>query len=272
MNSLRSIFKWIGKHRILSLAGVIALIAAGTVAKNIWARSQGILSDPLERGSIIRSVYGIGTVMATRTYQIKPGVTATISALYVKEGDSVTKGQKLLKVDSVAYFAPFSGIVTNLPFKSGENLFLAVPALTLVDLSDRYLVVALEQQGALRVKQGQIAKLSFDTLRQTNYDGVVESVYSFNGNFLARIDVSKLPANILPDMTADVAITLREKKDVITVPVAALDNGSLWIKRGRGIPTLVSVKTGIIDAVAAEIVSGDVQVGDRALIKKKTSP
>jgi hypothetical protein len=156
-----------------------------------------------------------------------------------------------------------------LPFKVGENVFPQLPLLALVNLEDRYLVVSLEQQGALRVHRGQKVRMSFDTIREQNYDGVVEAVYSYNGNFLARVDVSALPIRILPDMTADVAIEVGKHDNVLLAPVAAFEQGSLWIKRGHGIPYRVEIKTGIVDKDMAEIVSGDLQPGDRVLIRKK---
>lgn len=208
---------------------------------------------------------------AARSYQIKSGVISTIDDIYVKEGGFVRKGEKLIKIDSSVYKAPFSGTVTFLPFKVGENIFTNLTILSLVNLVDRYLVVSLEQQGALRVVRGQKVIMSFDSVRDKNYAGRVESVYSSNSSFLARINVSSLPERILPDMTADVAITLEEKKDVLVVPIAALDHGKIWIKRGQKLIKLSKVKLGIIDKSFAEVISGDVKVGDRILFKKNVT-
>jgi multidrug efflux pump subunit AcrA (membrane-fusion protein) len=211
--------------------------------------------------------------MANKSYQLKVGVVSTIEELYVREGDTVKKGAKLAKIDSIIYRAPFQGTVTNLPYKIKENVFSNVPILTIVNLADRYLIISLEQQGALRVKQGQTVKMSFDTIREQNYDGVVQSVYSHEGNFLARIDLSNLPLRILPGMTADVAIAIETREHVILVPVAALERGgTVWRKRGRGIPSQVQIKTGIVDQAMAEVVSGDLSVGDRLLIRKNSAP
>ena len=272
MNVIRKILKWFKTHRILSVSATIILVVSIILVTRLVKRSAGTLSEPLKLSTIVQSVYGIGTVTATHSFQIKLGVVSTIYDLYVKEGDTVTKGAKLVKLDQMVYTAPFNGTVTSLPYKIGENIFTQLPVLSLVNLRDRYLVVSLEQQGALRVIKGQKVRMSFDSIRDQNYDGVVESVYSSNSNFLARIDVSKLPDRILPDMTADVAITLEEKKDALLVPVAALDHGQVWIKRGKSLAKLTPVKLGIVDKAFAEIIEGDVKVGDRVLFKSKTSP
>ena len=253
---------------------MITLVLLGLVifTRLVVSRSQGALSDPIKRGTIVDATYGIGTVTATRSYSVRPGVISTITDLYVKEGEFVHKGKRLANIDQVIYSSPFDGVVNYLPFKQGENIFTQLPVVVVTDLSNRYLVVSLEQQGALRVSGGQKAKISFDSLRSQTFDGVVASVYSYNNNFLARIDVSSLPTAILPDMTADVAIVIRELKDVLLVPTAALEKDTVWVKRAHQLSTQVSLKLGVVDGALAEVVSGDLHEGDQVLIRKKAGP
>lgn len=271
MDVLRSILNWIRSHAILSLA-VGAILIGALVFARLWiSRSQGTLSEPLARGSIVQSVYGIGTVTANRVYDVKPGIVKYVGAIYVREGDSVKKGQKLFVLDDTLFVAPFDGTVTYFPTTFTETLFANVVVLTLVDMTDRYIVVSMEQQGALQVRPGQKAYLSFDSIREQRYEGVVKAVYSNNNSFLARIDVENLPPQILPQMTADVAIAISEKKDVLLVPVAALEKNLVWVKRGSAIPRSVQVKTGIVDRQWAEVVSGDLREGDRVIIRGKAA-
>ena len=272
METLRSITKWVSTHRTLSLLAGVILLAAAAFTRVVIDRSQGSQSAPLKRGTIIDAVYGIGTVTATRSYSIKPGVISTITALYVKEGDFVHKGAKLANIDNVFYHAPFDGVVNYLPFKVGENIFTQFPVMVLTDLANRYLVVTLEQQGALRIRAGQKAKLSFDSIRNQNFDGLVESVYSYNSNFLARIDLSSLPPEILPDMTADVAIVIREVQNALLIPVNAFENGFVWVKRGKTLPLRTEVKLGVVDGSTAEVLSGDLREGDILMVRKKVTP
>jgi len=260
----------LGAHRALSAAGALALAGLLAFARQARERSAGILSEPLVRGTIVESVYGIGTVTASRSYQVKPGIVGTIRALHVREGDSVRPGAALIQVDDLAYRAPFSGTVTFLPYKVGENIFPQLPALSLVDLADRYVIVAFEQQGALQLKPGLKATMSFDSLREQSFSGTVRAVYPGSSGFLARVDAAQLPPQILPEMTADVAITVREKADALLAPAAALDRNSLWVKRGAGLPRRVLVTIGVADKDIVEILSGDVRAGDRVLIKGKT--
>ena len=271
MGFLRKIFKWLSTHRWISISVVSFVVAVSALVSRKISQAQGVVSEPLKRGTVVQSVYGIGTVTASKSFQIKSGITSTINGLYVLEGDTVKKGDLLLQVDLVKYRAPFDGVVTSMPNKQGENVFADVPMLILVDLSDRYVVVALEQQGALRVLKGQSAILSFDTMRESNFSGTVKSIYSNSINFLARIDIPNFPPKILPGMTADVAITIATHENVLLVPVAALEGGKfVWVK---GVPAKkIEVKTGIIDKAYAEVLSGDIKEGDQLLIRKQAGP
>lgn len=269
MKTIRQITQWIIQHRTLSLLLILVLSGTFIFARMVQKRSQGTLTKPLEKGEIIDAVYGIGTVTATRSFSVKPGIIASIDRLYIKEGDPVRKGQKLAVLDGNLYHAPFAGVINFLPFKVGENIFTQLPVFVLTDLTDRYIVVSLEQQGELRVRPGQKAKLSFDTIRNQSYDGTVASVYSYNKNFLARIDVSSLPPEILPDMTADIAIIIREIPDALVIPVAAFENGSVWLKRGHLFPVKVPVTLGIVDGISAEVTSGGLKAGDVLVVHTK---
>ena len=269
MEILRSIVSRIGRHPLVSILGVFFFIGLLIAARTISERNNGLLTEPLKKSSVMDSVYGIGTVTASRSYSIKPGVTQTLKNLYVKEGDLVKKGDRLANIDLIDYRAQFDGVVNYLPFKVGENVFAATPTLVVTDLSDRYVVVTLVQQGAMRIKPGQKAVLSFDSYREKKYDGVVKSVYSYNGSFLARIDVDNLPAEILPDMTADVAIIIQNLENVLVIPTVAYDSGHVWVKRSTGIPTAVPVKLGVIDDLNAQVVEGDIHEGDQLIIRKK---
>lgn len=269
---MKSLLNWFRGHRWQG-ALIAAAVLAGAVALGVHARNQqgDSLSEPIQKGAIVESVYGIGTVTATKSFQLKLGVTSTIQRLFIKEGDQVKRGQKLMDLDGVVFNAPFDGTVTLLPFKVGETVFPQSVILSIVDLQDRYALVTLEQQAALRVRRAQKAKLSFDSLRDESYDGLVEAIYSNDNNFFVRIGIGGLPPQILPGMTADVAIGISERRDALIVPVAAIEAGKVYVRRGLG-TTAVAVKTGIVDGAKAEILEGDLREGERVVIRKKVGP
>lgn len=253
------------------LIGILCLfIIIGFIFRNHYKNSNNInLTAPITRGNIIEAVYGIGTVKANRSYELRVGIAGNLQNVFVREGDEVMKGQKLVSIDGNVMRAPFKGVLASLPFKEGEIVFPQNVVLTLIDFTDRYMVVSLEQAAAIRVKQGQQTKLSFDSLRTKTFEGKVEAIYSYRDEFLARIGIAHLPRQILPGMTADVAIGISKQKNVLLIPVTALESGHVFIQDKLGQKKKIPVKIGIIDNLKAEILSGNIKEGDRLIIREK---
>lgn len=258
------------RRRRLALGACALLVLAVFAFRAVRSRKalDAGLSEPLKRGAIQEAVYGIGTVTANRSYQMKTGVTSTVLRVFVKEGDEVQKGARLVELDGIgALSAPFSGTVTALNYKVGETVFAQSIVMTLTDLADRYITVSLEQQAALRVARGMPVVISIDSMRDQRFDGAVEAVYSSGADFLARISAADLPARVLPGMTADVAITVARKSDALLVPVSALASGGAQAVRDGAAPSFVRVETGIVDSAYAEVTGGGLLAGDRVVLE-----
>ena len=240
---------------LLFLAGIISFfLFSGGKKENVT----------VTKGDIVEGVYGTGTVTANKIYNLRSGALNTITNVHIREGDNVKKGSPLLELDGKKFRAPFDGTVTYFPYKVGENIFPQITILSIIDFTDRYLIVDLEQEAALRVKAGQEATLSFDSIREKNFQGKVESIYSRGQIFLARIAISHLPKAILPGMTADVAIVISVHRDAILVPIVALNGDEVHVQKGflqKSKP--VKIKIGISDDKMAEILQGEIKPGDK---------
>ena len=272
MDFLRAFIKWTSLHRIISFFSIAILVCIIFGVRFVLVRSDGVTSGPIKKGTIVDAVYGIGTVTAKNSYSVKPGLVGHISNLFVNEGDTVKKGDKLVEMDRISFSSPFAGVVNFLPFKVGENVFPQLPVVIVTDLTNRYLLVNLEQQAILRVKSGQKVKISFDTLRKINIDGIVQSTYSYNGNFIARVNAPDLPMKVLPDMTADVAIIINEIQDALIIPSASYEDGFVWVRRGKSLPIKTPIKIGVVDQAKVQVVSGDLVEGDQVMIRRKLTP
>src|SRR5581483_6167002 len=200
------------KYKFIILLGITAIVGLEAGVHIGKAYSQRV--HP-KIGNMVESVYGIGTVPARHTYQLKLGVSDTIAKLFVDEGATVQKGQALIAlVDNHTIRAPFAGVVTSLPYKEGESVFPQIPVLTLTDLKDPYVVVSLEQSGAIPVHRDQKAFLSFESLRGQKLQGTVSAIYPKDGEFYVNIEVPQIPEGILVGMTCDVAIQVAAKENV----------------------------------------------------------
>lgn len=251
------------------IAAVIALFLA--VALLFWNRTKARSVDvaSAKTGDIVEAIYGLGTITANQTFQLKIGVTTTIREVFVREGDGVKAGAPLVRLDEGNVFrSPFGGTVTSLPYKVGETVFPQMPIVTVMNLIDRYVVVSLEQEGALRVRPGQTARMTVESLRGQTFTGKVRTLFPGDNQFLVHIDVPQLPAEIIPGMTGDVAIEVARKQNVLMVPVAAIQSGKVTIKTGHATKK-VALGLGAIDGRWAEVISGDVRAGDEVMIPAK---
>jgi multidrug efflux pump subunit AcrA (membrane-fusion protein) len=258
------------RKRTWVLLIVATLVLAGTVTWLVRRPNSQASFAAVERGDIVESVYGIGVLTAVRSLTIKSGVITNIRQLFVTEGQVVKKNDLLVELESIGrYRAPFAGTVTASPYKTGETVYPQTSVVTLTDPTETYLLVTLEQQGALSLKSGLNAKVSFDGMRGRTFDGKVDSVFSNGVDFLAHISVAALPASLLPGMTADVAIILRTKQDVLLLPLASLSLSQASLVR-NGKTVQVPVKLGLVDGAFAEVLEGDVHEGDLTVQIKST--
>lgn len=252
--------KWI---LLGSGAGVLGL---GLLAFN-WNQTKSREVSP-RRSPIIEAVYGLGTVLASRTFVQRTGITTEVRKFYVKAGDDVKKGAALVQLgEQGTVHAPFDGTVTLVAFKEGEIVFPQIPILKLEDLSERYVQVSLEQQGALRVRKGLKASLVFESLRGKKFEGTVRSVFPSEGQFLTDIQVDHLPPEILPGMTTDVAIEIARKENALTIPVSSIAAGRVIVVHPNGQKEKIPVEIGVVDGAWAEVISPALAPEDKVIVK-----
>jgi macrolide-specific efflux system membrane fusion protein len=223
----------------------------------------------IQEGPIIEAVYAIGKVEALRRFQAKAGVPSGISKLPVREGMSVRQFDPLVHfVEGTVIRAPFSGTVSRVNYKVGESVFSGNVVVEVIDPSEYEVRVVLDQRAAMRVKRGQIGKMSFDGLRDKEFEAEVRAVYSSDSQFTVLLVPKTLPAEVLEGMTADISIEVNRKETGKTVPVAAIQGGSvIRVRAGKREP--VAIKVGLVNADRVEILEGDITIDDKVVVKAK---
>jgi len=142
---------------------------------------------------------------------------------------------------------------------------------------------------------GMAATFTVDAYPRRTFRGVVREVRNAPQSiqnvvtYDAVIDVENEDLKLKPGMTARVCLVYDEREDVLRVPNAAFrfrppgargadkarstagstepsaEQRALW-KLSKAAPERIAVKTGLSDGVLTEIVSGQVQAGDRIAI------
>lgn len=223
--------------------------------------------QPVKQGPIVSAIYGLGTVKAEKIYRLEVGVISHVKKLYVREGDDVQKDQPLIEFDNLPqYKAPFSGTITSLPLHVNETVYPQTEVLLLMDLADRYVLVSLEQEAAMKIHKGQKVRLSFSGLPNQVFNGVVSTVYPKDQESYAKIMVTQLPASILPQMSSDVAIVIDEKANALSIPIQALHNSAVTIRR-LGKTQQIVVEVGAMNEDYIEVLSNNIQAQDEVWVK-----
>lgn len=263
----RSVNLKIKKLNLVAISLAILFILAAIAAVAFRARGYAVVNP--KRGEITEAVYGLGKVKSNQRYEVIVGVVSTVKKRFVNEGDQVEKGKQLIELEDNAIFrAPFSGAITLAAVYPGETALPHVPILRMESLSERYIELSLEQQAAIRVKVGQAAKISFESLRGKVLRGRVSSLYPRENEFIARISVDSLEENILPGMTADVSVEIGKINNALLVPAKALQNGLVLVKT-NGKWEKRKVEIGHIDGLNAEVLGNSLSPSDEIRIKEE---
>jgi len=254
-------------HRVLSLSLLLLTLVLAALLMSIGRNSVDYVSP--KYGPIVEAIYGLGKVKTDRVYEVKLSVVKAIEQLYVKEGDKVKKNDNLVKMEGDLYFrAPFDGTVTAIGYHQAQSVFPQQAVLRLENLENKYIEVSLEQQGALRVQTGQKVRVLFESIRGEQLTGEVASVFPRDEEFLAHIRLQGLGGNVLPGMTADVAIETGRRDKALLVPLSGVSDGRVRILRD-GKKVVRELKIGSIDGNWAEVLEGDVKESDQVIIKRK---
>ncbi|MBM3122004.1 MAG: HlyD family efflux transporter periplasmic adaptor subunit [Chloroflexi bacterium] len=167
--------------------------------------------------------------------------------------------------------APFEGTVTFGRVKPGDIVTLGSPAFGLADLTRLFVDVDIPEVDIDRIRLGQDVSLTFDSVPNNLYTGVVTDVgrvgTSVQGvvSFEVEVEVLKPDASIKPGMTAAVNIVVSQIDNVLLVPNRAVrvqDGKRVIFVMRDGVPTTVEVTLGSSSDTDSEVVGGDLKVGD----------
>ena len=140
--------------------------------------------------------------------------------------------------------------------------------LTVTPLDTLTVTIAVDEKDIASVKTGMTAQLTMNALADETFEGQVTRVGQTgsgsggSSKFDVEITLSR-ESDMLPGMSVAAQLTLYEKMDVLTLPVAALqdEGGKTLVYTGKDKKTgeltnPVEVTTGLSDGENVEILSG----------------
>ncbi|MGQ1908360.1 efflux RND transporter periplasmic adaptor subunit [Marinifilum sp. RC60d5] len=195
------------------------------------------------------------------------------TALYEKKStsksvyDQVQAAFKLAKAQKEAaenalndtkIYAPFSGYVQAMYVENYEKVGAGQPIVSLLDLNNLELTVALSENDFLQSKLYETFNCKFENFKDVNFDlSLIDIEKKPNGDsfFRMRLKIDKKDYQIVPGMTASVSVGLRSIKDSsFKLPVA-----SVFSKKGKSYVWIFNSSKNCVEQREVELMSFDSQ-------------
>ena len=173
--------------------------------------------------------------------------------------------------------APFDGVVSAVNYGAGETASGA--AVTLIDPSVLQVKVTISEVDIAKVQLGETAAMTLDALTGKAYTATVISVSPVGTvssgvvNYTATLEIKNADGAIKPGMTANLALEVERRDNVLLVPVRAVRTSGtrkIVTVQADGQSTQNTVTTGLSNDTSIEIVSG-LKEGDVVVINATTT-
>jgi RND family efflux transporter MFP subunit len=179
--------------------------------------------------------------------------------------------------------APFAGVVTNRYADTGaliqagtSSSTQALPVVRLAQTSKLRLVLAIPESVAAQIHLGDPVKARVQALQQ-DIEGQVsrfaDSLDRQTRTMETEIDFDNRDGLLIPGMYAETRLSLREKKNALTIPLEAVNrNGNdatVLAVNAENIVEERHVRLGLEDEKRVEIISGLID-GDRVIIGNRS--
>lgn len=101
MNEISTIFKNLLKNRLRAVIVLAVVVILGVMAVKVVKGNKSappVQTQKVERGTIVSSISASGQILTANIVNITSGAKGLVKKVYVKDGDKVTSGQKILEI------------------------------------------------------------------------------------------------------------------------------------------------------------------------------
>lgn len=241
---------------------------------SIEVKNPGALSPADKATAMIDGVACVegGNFTYKSETDIRANISGEIKSIEVKEGDFIAENQLIAVIDSTQiqdsienseinlrdfelslesqyknleqYIvkSPISGTIIDKNYKLGDKLEPGKNLCTIFDLSYLLMTLNVDELDISQISVGQNVKITAEALPDESFEGKVTKI-SINGitsngvtvyPVTIKIDETK---GLLPGMNVDASIEIVDKKDVLSVPIAAVARGNRVLVRKQGSDT-----------------------------------
>ncbi|MGA9046507.1 efflux RND transporter periplasmic adaptor subunit [Sulfuricurvum sp.] len=244
------------------IGGVIILVVGGVVYKKAVI-SKSVPAEPLQQTpKTLESISGVGTLEAKEVVILAPKTTAKIQALYADEGDAVTRGQVLAKMDVAelnANVRESAALISKSRAQLSSQRAVIDDLKAKSDLAD----ATLERYTAL-LKGGFVTQAEFDAAHASARSAKAQWKSAKENLLLFTHDIEKSEAVAAAQQEKIEDLTLRSPFEGIVLSRNA-EAGST-VGAGNAVFRLADLKTVWAKIYVDEAQSGALKVGQRAAV------
>ena len=260
-----------------------------------------------QRGSISLIVSASGVVKPRNRLEIKPPISGRVEKVLVTEGEKIRKGEILAWMSSTEraalldaarakgeeeskkwedvykptpIVAPLTGFIIKRNVEPGQTITSGDPILVMAD--DLIVQAQVDETDMGKLKPSQKAKIVLDAYPEKKIQGKIEHI-AYESQIVNNVTIYQV--DILPEktlgifrsgMSANVDVTISEKKDALLLPAVAIkerkDKKFVVLKTKSGEPENREIQTGIEDGKNVEIVSGLEEFNSVLVVSEKAKP
>ncbi|MCC6366388.1 MAG: efflux RND transporter periplasmic adaptor subunit [Bryobacterales bacterium] len=210
----------------------------------------------------------------------------------VKQADAAAVAAKV-NLDRSVIRAPIDGVVVSRNVDVGQTVAASLqsPTLFLIanDLTHMQVLADVDEADVGQLRSGDKATFTVDAFPRDTFNGKISSVrlapqvVQNVTTYTAVIDVENPDLKLKPGMTANITATVDSRQNVLLIPNTALrfrpqeaaapavetprtSRAPVVWKETAGTLQPVRLRLGLTDGVSTEVVSGDLQQGDRIAV------
>jgi len=220
-------------------------------AKLDWVRAQGLYKGALIAKADYDAKKAAWEAAEAGIAQSQAQIAQSRAQLESAQG-RITQNQANLRrvtdvLDKTYYFAPFDGLVTNLPVREGETVVIGIqnsPGSTLMTIADMSIITAevkVDETDIVNVQLGQPAEVTIDAIPNKTFKGKVteignnavvrstgvstsqQSIASEEAkDFKVVVTLQNPPENLRPGLSTTAKVTTATRQNALAIPIQAL--------------------------------------------------
>jgi len=270
-------------RRIITLILVLALFAAGGLYLYSGLKAEYTVnykSYTAQTGTISNSLSFSGTLAAIDNKTYTASSSTTVRNVYVKEGDDVKEGDRLIKLaNGQTLTAGFDGRVNQVYAAEGDSVANGDSLVQVVDFTNMKVSIRVDEYNILDVSRGDACRIT-TTATEKTFESTISSIsyISSSGGSVAyytAIAYVKVDEGTYPGMQVTVTVPKEEVKDVVILKEDALSFDStnrafVYTMNADGTMETTYVSTGVSNGNYVEI-TGGIKSGDVVYVVDNTA-